>query len=193
MLNASDPYAADPYAADPYAADPYAIDQGFVDSEFANSYSADLNGGGGFGVAESVQNPAAGAVARSPEAGDLRTLADQLFADMLGLSVADGDESPNGGRTAAISITGERSACLLVIVSEKLSRSVASCMFDVPDAGLDDSQIEDAVGEVVNILGGNVKPMLGDDLQLSLPRSGAAREVATSGASQTVTRVRIDG
>lgn len=123
--------------------------------------------------------------AESPiNAGDLTRLADGLFRGMLGATsqqtVQRVDEANSGQLMAAIRIAGNWNATLQVCASMQLARHIACAMFaQAPDViGQDD--LCDALGEVVNVLGGNVKGMVGHDCHLSLPCVGVRYHVPPS-------------
>ena len=52
-------------------------------------------------------------------------------------------------------------------------------MFDLPAAQLDDEQVADALGELTNMIGGNIKSLIPGPGRLSMP-------TVTVGASSTV-------
>lgn len=74
--------------------------------------------------------------------------------------------------TATVQIEGACPRTVLVACSDGLAREIAAVMFhvDPKTAALEDTQ--DALGEVVNILGGNVKAILPPPHSLSLPVVG---------------------
>ncbi len=77
---------------------------------------------------------------------------------------------------AKIHVLGPSPRTIVFSCSEALGRRLASTMFkvDVDSASPDD--VNDAVGEVVNMVGGNVKCIFGSPTTLSLPQveSGGA-------------------
>jgi chemotaxis protein CheX len=70
---------------------------------------------------------------------------------------------------AAVSITGAWSGHVVVACSDQASRHAAAALLgiDAHDVTLDD--VADAMGEVANVIGGNVKSLLPDSCALSLP------------------------
>jgi hypothetical protein len=71
--------------------------------------------------------------------------------------------------TASVDITGEWTGTLAMTFPVGMCRQLASRMFRVADADLDDELVRDAVGELANIAGGNVKGMIDAETVLSLP------------------------
>ncbi|MDV6034098.1 MAG: chemotaxis protein CheX [Phycisphaera sp. RhM] len=76
---------------------------------------------------------------------------------------------------AAVRISGSWQATLQIYAPEKLARRIACAMFAQAADVLDDEDVLDAFGEVVNVIGGNVKGMIDQDCILSLPCVGAAQ------------------
>ncbi|MCS7466017.1 chemotaxis protein CheX [Stieleria sp. ICT_E10.1] len=76
---------------------------------------------------------------------------------------------------AAVRISGSWQATLQIYAPEKLARHIACAMFAQAADVLDDEDVLDAFGEVVNVIGGNVKGMIDQDCTLSLPCVGAAQ------------------
>lgn len=72
--------------------------------------------------------------------------------------------------TACVHITGDWEGSVAMTFTPALCRRLASGMFAMPDEELDDELVRDAVGELANIAGGNVKGMLPVATELSLPQ-----------------------
>ncbi len=81
---------------------------------------------------------------------------------------------------AAVRISGSWQATLQIYAPEKLARRIACAMFAQATDVLDDEDVLDAFGEVVNVIGGNVKGMIDQDCTLSLPCVGVAQPDPTS-------------
>jgi chemotaxis protein CheX len=100
-----------------------------------------------------------------------------------------------GGRTldGVINITGAWAGALVLQVPEPVARRAACVMFEVEadSASLEDMQ--DAVGELTNMTGGNVKALLEGHCHLSLPAvvEGKDYSIRVPG-SEAVTRVTFD-
>ena len=94
--------------------------------------------------------------------------------------------------TSSVQITGEWSGAVSVRMSAGLAERVATSMFETPADSLEEGDLEDAVGEMANMIGGNVKALLPGPSQLSLPtvvRGGA--EPSFPGTA-TVERISFD-
>jgi chemotaxis protein CheX len=71
--------------------------------------------------------------------------------------------------TGCVHITGEWRGAVLVEASDELSREAASAMFATPVADLSADEIADSLGELANMIGGNVKSLLPGPSTLSTP------------------------
>ncbi len=92
--------------------------------------------------------------------------------------------------SAATTISGEWQGVVTVELSESLARDLTVTMLDL-DAGdaVADGDVADAVGEVVNMIGGNVKSLMPGPSALSLPAVAAGRAAF---ASDVVEACRLD-
>ena len=108
-------------------------------------------------------------------------------------------ESPTtlapGSRTldGVINITGAWAGAVVLQVPEPVARRAAAVMFelDAERASLEDMQ--DAVGELTNMTGGNVKALLDGQCALSLPAVVEGRDYSIRvPGSEPVTRVSFD-
>ena len=132
---------------------------------------------------------------------------DQLIADVwaptLELDLFHVDEE-TGDRevTAVLEAWGGWTGHVVVRATHSFARAVASKMFGLPrtDVGPDDAG--DAVGELANVLSGNIKSLLGEDeVDLGIPRVGAdvdggtvvARTILSGGLEFEVTVVVVEG
>ena len=95
----------------------------------------------------------------------------RIFLSMSGLQVrpagAEGAE-PSWAVTAALGLSGERRYCLALQMGEGLALKVASRMLQ-EQFGSWGPPVEDAVGEVANIMAGNLKPHVEAGMKLSMP------------------------
>lgn len=73
--------------------------------------------------------------------------------------------------SAAISIGGEWTATIIVTMPEALVGRYTAALLETPEEDLTSEDVRDALGELVNVVGGNIKGLLDDDGQstLSLP------------------------
>ena len=109
---------------------------------------------------------------------DLHLLGEEVLAAFLlaeapaGLSDAqDGDDARV---RASVAVSGGWNGWITLEVSRAAARDLTRRMLHAPDVSEED--VSDAVGELVNVLGGNVKSLLVDGSVLGLPQVGDADE-----------------
>lgn len=95
-----------------------------------------------------------------------------IFEAMLGLDLAGPLDSFtfSGGWELAIDITGRWNGTVTLAVPDELGRRAAAAMFACDPDAVRAEDIEDAVAELANMIGGNVKSLLPGPSELSLPR-----------------------
>jgi chemotaxis protein CheX len=105
-----------------------------------------------------------------------------VWSSFTGKAIATGSEAAAGetGDVAVgrVLIRGRWRGCVLLACPARLARAAAAAMFDRPAEALTDDEVADALGELTNMIGGNVKSLLPGPSQLSMP-------AATVGASPT--------
>ncbi|GAA1882810.1 chemotaxis protein CheX [Lapillicoccus jejuensis] len=87
-------------------------------------------------------------------------------------------QEPVGAR---IRITGGWDGVVVLRMSWTFAEQLAHRLFLLPDGTAVDADLLDVLGEVVNIVGGNVKALLPGDNQLSLPHPRLADVVPPAG------------
>jgi chemotaxis protein CheX len=129
-------------------------------------------------------------------ADDLAGLTGAIWASVLGREVQacpmPADEVTAGHTvTACVHITGGWTGSVEVALPTDLAHVVAAEMFGLEVAGLTREDVRDAVGEIANIAGGNIKGMIDEPCELSLPvvAEGASYVVALPGTQVTSTAV----
>jgi chemotaxis protein CheX len=68
-----------------------------------------------------------------------------------------------------VAVTGPWQGCVLLACPTQLARSAASAMFDLPAERLTDDEVADALGELTNMVAGNIKSLLPGPSRLSMP------------------------
>ena len=108
---------------------------------------------------------------------EMNKYATDCFSCMLGLDLLETPDAAliedDGFMQATIKISGVWEAELNIYASVDLATTMASAMFAAAPEDLSDDEVRDAFGEVVNILGGNVKGGVEGECKLSLPCVGA--------------------
>ena len=98
----------------------------------------------------------------------------EVWTSVLGLSLDTGDFGvehvpPDKRIIGCIQLTGEWKGALTLECTRDLAGSASSIMFDMPVEELDEELVRDAVGEITNMLGGNLKMFLPGPTSLSMP------------------------
>jgi chemotaxis protein CheX len=68
-----------------------------------------------------------------------------------------------------VAVTGRWQGWVLLACPTRLARAAAAAMFDLPAEKLTDDEVADAVGELTNMIGGNIKGLLPGPSHLSMP------------------------
>ncbi len=101
-------------------------------------------------------------------------IVESIWTTTLGLSVSPGDPfrlerervHTFGG---VVTITGEWDGVVAVHCSGTLARLATARMMDLADADITVHDVQDTIGELANMVGGNVKAMLPAPCSLGLP------------------------
>lgn len=107
---------------------------------------------------------------RVPETGLVAEITRAVWQDFLGMPLCEAE--PGAGMpecTALIGIAGEWNGTVAVGCSRALARKAAAAMFHGEESTMTEAQWKDALNEVVNIIGGNVKSLLPGPSSLALP------------------------
>ena len=105
---------------------------------------------------------------------DVAQIVREVFSSMLALEVEpiDGEISlePIGSAVAgSVGVTGATDCLISMEMQEEAARAVAGAMFGLEAPDVSDDDIADAVGELTNMVGGNIKSLLPEPSTLSLP------------------------
>ncbi|WP_238016287.1 chemotaxis protein CheX [Dactylosporangium sp. AC04546] len=132
----------------------------------------------------------------NPTAEDLSVIAEQVWSSYLDLDGASPlipmpTEKHVADVTASVSVTGAWRGHVLVSCSDAAARNVAAALLGIPFDDVAEEDVADALGELANIIGGNVKSLLPEPCALSLPH---VHVEGASGRYPAVTEVcHLDG
>ena len=108
--------------------------------------------------------------------GDLFAILKTIWSTQLGFDLDQNshtDDVLTGSQedlmTGIVQISGGFAGAIHLICGRSVVRAAAARMFSVPEADLKDEDLRDALGELANIFGGNVKALLPGSEFLSLP------------------------
>ena len=135
--------------------------------------------------------------AELPDQEDVLAVTEDVWMALLGdegvlvpRAVPPGSPFDVAAWSAATTISGGWQGVVTVELDEALARVLTTRMLDLPaDEAAGDSDVTDAVGELVNMIGGNVKSMMPGPSVLSLPSVAAGRAAF---ASDTAIACRLD-
>ncbi len=96
-----------------------------------------------------------------------------IWETTVGLRIEPGSPDSIGNRArstaACIQITGAWNGAILLDCPVEVARLAASIMFSTDTAHVSTTDLQDAVAELVNMIGGNFKALLPETCYLSLP------------------------
>jgi chemotaxis protein CheX len=102
------------------------------------------------------------------------TVVDQVWETLLAspaIPWPGAEPSDPGGLLAQIALTGDWNGVVRLTCDDATAERIAGRMLQVRDGEeLLTEDVHDAIGEVVNVVGGNVKGALGGDTSLGLPQ-----------------------
>jgi chemotaxis protein CheX len=115
---------------------------------------------------------------------DLFTLAETVWGSILGLQLSRADEVDGkiGDTTviACVQITGDWEGAVTVACSQSLATKLAAAMFGLEPDELSEDEVRDAMGEIANMTGGNVKGLAPGVNTLALPTVAEGEENSLS-------------
>lgn len=132
----------------------------------------------------------------SVPAEQIAAVTEEVWTSFLGLDVVpsgvDATALATGATTGQVQISGGWNGSVLLACSAPLARLAATAMFDMTDDDVGDEEIADAIGELVNMIGGNLKGLLPGPSRLSLPSvTGGGAPDGHGGAGQIDEQVAL--
>lgn len=126
-----------------------------------------------------------------PAAEDVAMLVGEVWSTFLGedarpYEIQRPAELPPQVLFCLLDITGNWNGTVTLSITEAGAVSLARAMFDDPDGELSRADVQDAVGELGNILAGNIKSCLPEPSVLSLPVVLSQLTPAGSGSQSRV-------
>jgi chemotaxis protein CheX len=108
------------------------------------------------------------------ETQDISALVDSIWSSLLAMVVEPAPEETmlpqrDDLLTGCVQITGQWFGAVTLECPEIMAHLAAGILFGVPKDGTTDEQACDALGELTNITGGNLKALLPEPSFLSLP------------------------
>lgn len=118
-----------------------------------------------------------------------------VFDTVLGLEAVPADDATAatdaaGMLAGAVRISGAFEGTVTVSCTPALASHAAAILFDVPDGSATENDTRDALSELVNITGGNLKPLVPGPSKLSLPEIASGG--CPAGNGRLLGKVRFD-
>jgi chemotaxis protein CheX len=108
----------------------------------------------------------------TPSSDDITEIAREVWSAMLGLEteVAATETLDSGSLfTGTVTITGAADSVVSIQTTDVGARAYAAAMFGSAADEVADDEVVDAIGELTNMVGGNIKSLLPEPSRLSLP------------------------
>lgn len=137
-----------------------------------------------------------------PSADDLEVITREVWSSFLdgdpsGLVPRDSDNTTDDKVTGCVHLSGAYTGAIMLQCSPPAARDAAAALFSVSPDDVTPAEVVDAMGEIANMVGGNVKSMLPGPStlslpsvihgRLSLPGSQVVREVTLAWRTQPLT------
>lgn len=135
------------------------------------------------------------------EETDLHKITENIWSSLFGLPIellpeVPADSPDESSVTACVLISGGWEGAVIVQCESPLARRSAALMFDSTPETIASDEVNDAMGELVNMVGGNFKTLIAGTCSLSLPAVVEGRDYSVKvPGSQPIKRVafRSDG
>ena len=132
---------------------------------------------------------------------DLHKITENIWSSLFGLPIellpeVPADSPDESSVTACVLISGGWEGAVIVQCESPLARRSAALMFDSTPETIASDEVNDAMGELVNMVGGNFKTLIPGTCSLSLPAVVEGRDyIVKVPGSQPIKRVafRSDG
>ncbi|HEV7725938.1 MAG TPA: chemotaxis protein CheX [Modestobacter sp.] len=123
-----------------------------------------------------LSSPAQQPITEMLDAATVQSIADDVWTSLVG----DGEvlvplpvPAPEVTVSAWVQITGRWCGAVVVTCDEATAVALTECLLRArPPAVIEQEDVDDALGELANVLGGNVKSLLPELSSLGLPQTG---------------------
>ncbi len=105
-------------------------------------------------------------------ADDIATFTKEIWTLVLGQAIAETNQplfKDANLINSSVHITGAWRGTVVLVLPTAVARNAAAGMFAMDEAAMTQLHVHDAVGELVNMIGGNLKSLLPPPCFLSLP------------------------
>lgn len=110
----------------------------------------------------------------APTTDELMEITTQVWSSYIDVEgenplLAGETSTESGGVCASVSLTGAWRGHVVVVCSTDASRAAAAALMGIEAADVSEDDVADALGELANVIGGNLKSLLPEPSALSLP------------------------
>ena len=123
---------------------------------------------------------------------DLFEVTESIWQNILGLTIERAHQATDAAAasfdlTGCVQITGVWKGVVVVKCSSQMARQAASILFRLDSEHIGPQHMQDALAELANMAGGNLKSLLPGPNELSLPAvvEGAEHELIVTGSRLT--------
>ena len=122
-----------------------------------------------------------------PDATVLAKMISNVTRAMCGTTFVAGDPLERGEslcrQMVMLPLTGKRTFTLVVSSDLRGSRALGSAFIGCPEKDLTQGMVDDSIGELLNMVAGQIRSTLGGDLMLGLPRRATLEDLVSSGGA----------
>lgn len=122
-----------------------------------------------------------------PDPTALAKLISGVTRTMCATTFVPGDPLDRGesvcSQMVMLPLTGARTFTVVVSSDMRGSRALGSAFFGCADSDLTQDMVDDSIGELLNMVAGQISSVLGLDLTLGLPRPATLADIIAAGGS----------
>ena len=128
---------------------------------------------------------------------EIRQFVTDIWSTFLNMKVSPTETpfKPKGnGNTLAgcVQITGEWQGSVTIYAPKEIGKKVAATMYGLDQSEVDNKQIQDVIGEITNVLAGNIKLILPAPCSISLPCAAITDFNLHHPGSEILTAINFD-
>ncbi len=129
-------------------------------------------------------------------AAEISQFVTDIWSTFLNLPVSSTDkpfepEGKNNTLAGCVQITGEWEGTVTLYAPKALGKKIAASRYALDESEIDDNQIQDVLGEITNMITGNIKSLLPTPCSISLPSVAVTDYDLHHPKSETLTAVNF--
>lgn len=118
-----------------------------------------------------------------PSLDDIIALTQQVSDSVLGMSaepLPDTSVPHHSEVIASVQISGEWQGAVVVTCARHVAEAITEAMFAMDPGTTSQEELDDAMGEMANMIGGNIKGLVPGPSQLSLPTVVEGKDISAT-------------